>query len=149
MWLQSPPPLTNRWVLHVAATTAQVDAVLRELCIDGHQPSYNGDEQFPVYLAGTGGPYGPPQWMAFARAELHRRAYPTRWCTPACRHHPWPPRTEPEPPTAGAPPTGDARERDRRRAVPTEPRTPLRRIASGAPHHRPTTPAPATRSATT
>jgi hypothetical protein len=28
MWLQSPPPATNRWVLHVAATIAQLTDVL-------------------------------------------------------------------------------------------------------------------------
>ena len=149
MWFQSPPPLTNRWVLHVAATTAQASAVLRELRIDDQQPRYNGDEQFPVYLRGAGSPYGPPEWMAFARAELNRRGYATRWCTAECRHHPWPPRIEPTPSTATATPTAAARERGRKSVAPAGPRTPLRRITSGAPHHRPSLPVPAERSVTT
>lgn len=144
MWLQSTPPVTNRWVLHVAATTSQVTAVLRELCVDDEQPRYNGDETFPVYLRGSGSPYGPPEWMSVARAELNRRGYPTRWCTPTCRHHPWPPRTEAQPARDGAGRSMAARDRTRGFAGRSRPRTPVRRLTGSAPHHRVPSPAPAT-----
>jgi len=137
MWCQTPPPLTNRWLLHIAATTGQVGAVLREMCIDDQQPHSNGDEQFPVYLRGVAGPYGPPEWMNIAHAEFNRRGYPTRWCTPRCRHHPWPPRTEPDQPTTTpiAARSGAAAGPAWRRG----PRTPMRRLTSGAapPHTHP------------
>ncbi len=57
MWFQSPPPTSTRWVLHVAATSGQLADVLRDLCID-ERPRDIGDDRFPVYLCGTGGPYG-------------------------------------------------------------------------------------------
>jgi hypothetical protein len=133
MWFQSPPPVTDAWVLHVAATAGQVTAALRELCIADRRPREEGDGEFPVLLRATGGPYGPPQWLSLARTELNRRGYATRWCTPRCRHHSWPPRTGsqrpiPAPARPGAP---------TRRGGP---RAATRRLTSGVPHHR----APAT-----
>lgn len=95
MWWQSSPPMTNRWLLHVAAARDQVADVLREMCID-EQVRWLGDLAFPVYLRGSGSPYGPPDWMAFARAELGRRGYATHWCDTGCALHPWPPRPQPE-----------------------------------------------------
>jgi hypothetical protein len=37
--------VTNRWLLHVAATNGQVADVLHDLCIY-ERPHYNGDRQF-------------------------------------------------------------------------------------------------------
>lgn len=76
--------------------------------IDEHARAI-GDQWLPAYLAGRHSPYEPPQWMAIARAELNRRGHAIRWCTPNCRHHPWPPRTNPQQPTGVTP----ARERGR------------------------------------
>jgi hypothetical protein len=137
MWLQPPPPVTNRWVLHIAAEPRQVDAVLRDLGIDEHARPL-GDSQVSAYLTGRGSPYEPPPWMAFACAELDRRGHRSSWCAPACRHHPWPPRTEPQP-AAAKPGSG-------RRSAPGGLRTPRRRLTSGVPHHR--TPILTPRSAT-
>jgi hypothetical protein len=141
MWLQPPPPVTNRWVLHIAATTGQVTDVLHDLCIH-ERPRYNGDRQLPVYLCGTASRYEPPVWMSFARAELNRRGYPTRWCDPRCPHHPWPPRPHPTQPST--PFTETARERGRSYPGRTGPRTSTRRLTSGVPHHRTPVPTPAT-----
>jgi hypothetical protein len=33
MWLQPSPPVTDRWVLHIAATPHEVDDILAELYI--------------------------------------------------------------------------------------------------------------------
>lgn len=142
MWFQTLPA-TNRWVLHVAATPAHVTTTLRDLRIDDQQPHDSGDEQFPVYLRGVGGPYGPPTWMAFARAELDRRGYDTRWCTPECRHHLWPPGTDAEQPRADAAATPASRPRRRGSAAHGRPRTPQWRLTRGVPHHRTGTPTPA------
>src|SRR5690349_11475765 len=122
MWMQPPPPVDDRWVLHIAATPHQVDEVLAELCI--HQRAKAaGDPDMPAYLAGRYSPGEPPAWMSFARAELESRGYRTRWCEPDCAHHPSSPRTAPT--------------RSGKRGG----RTPLHRLSSGAPHHRTAVPA--------
>jgi hypothetical protein len=131
MWLQPPPPVTNRWVLHIAATPHEVDDVLADLCIHKRARPV-GDPDYPAYLAGRETPYEPPAWMAFANAELQRRGYYTLWCDPDCPHHPWPPRTEPPAAPAGEWP---AARRHRSGAS-------LRRLTSGAPHHRGTSATP-------
>jgi hypothetical protein len=133
MWLQPPTPMTNRWVLHVAATNGQVADVLHDACIH-ERPHYNGDRQFPVYLCGTASPYEPPVWMSVARAELHRRGHLTRWCDANCPHHPWPPRSHPTQP--GTPCTDTACERGRSFTSRTGPRTQARLLTGGVPHHR-------------
>jgi hypothetical protein len=131
MWLQQPPPVTDRWVLHIAATPHEVDDVLADLCIHKRARPV-GDPDYPAYLAGRETPYEPPAWMAFANAELQRRGYYTLWCDPDCPHHPWPPRTEPPAAPAGEWP---AARRHRSGAS-------LRRLTSGAPHHRGTSATP-------
>lgn len=94
MWMQPPPPVDNHWVLHIAASPHEVDDVLLELCVHKHaRPA--GDPRFPAYLAGTSDPRRPPAWLTFAGAELNRRGHRTRWCTPDCEHHAWPPREFP------------------------------------------------------
>nr|WP_296067038.1 hypothetical protein [uncultured Actinoplanes sp.] len=128
MWLPLPPPVTDRWVLHIAATPHQVDEVLADLCI--HKRAHAiGDPGCPAYLAGRETPQEPPAWMSFAKTELERRGYRTLWCDPGCKHHPQPQ------PTAGTIGAG----RKSRRATP---RTPLRLLTAGAPHHRAAGPLP-------
>ena len=134
MWMQPPPPVTNRWVLHIAAAPHQVDDVLADLCI--HQRAKPiGDPEFPAYLVGRYSSYEPPAWMGFARPELERRGYRTRWCGPDCAHHPWPPSTTPPTPAVDGQRSLAARRTSRGRRIA------LHRLTSGAPHHR--TPAPA------
>ncbi|WP_169789950.1 AAA family ATPase [Actinoplanes subtropicus] len=79
-----------------------------------------------VMTSNIGSQYEPPAWMAFANAELQRRGYRTLWCDPDCLHHPWPHRTEPSATPA------DTRPAARRRHSGAS----LRRLTSGAPHHR-------------
>lgn len=95
MWMQPPPPVDNHWVLHIAASPHQVDDALQESCVHKHaRPA--GDPDFPAYLAGTSDPRQPPAWLIFADAELTRRGHRTRWCTPECELHRWPPHAFPK-----------------------------------------------------
>jgi hypothetical protein len=126
MWLRPSPPVTDRWVLHIAATPHEVDDILADLYIHKRARPL-GDPDYPAYLAGRETPYEPPAWMSFARAELERRGHRTLWCDPDCAHHPWPPRTEP--PAAAPSDTRPAAGRHRSGAS-------LRRLTRGAPHHR-------------
>ncbi len=127
MWLPSPPPVADRWVLHIAATPHEVDDVLADLYIHKRARPI-GDPDFPAYLTGQETPHEPPAWMRFARAEIERRGYRTLWCDPGCPHHPAP-RSGPP---AAVP--GDGRPAAGRR----RPGTSLRRLARNTPHHRPT-----------
>ncbi|MET0419725.1 MAG: hypothetical protein ABW022_27220 [Actinoplanes sp.] len=87
MWLQPPPPVDDRWVLHIAATPHEVDDILVDLYI--HKRAHPiADPDYPAYLAGRQNPDAPPAWMTFARAELERRGHRTRWCDSACPYHP-------------------------------------------------------------
>ena len=128
MWMQ-PPPVTNRWVLHIAATPHQVDDVLADLCIHQRAKAI-GDPEFPAYLVGRYSPYEPPAWMSFARPELERRGYRTRWCGPGCAHHPWPPYTTPPTSAVDGQRSLAARRTSRGR------QTSLHRLTNAAPHHR-------------
>jgi hypothetical protein len=122
MWLQPPPPVTNRWVLHIAATPHEVDDVLADLCIH-KRARPTGDPGFPASLVGRETPDEPPAWMSFVRAELERRGLDTRWCELACPHHPSPTRT--------AAPSGTWPAARRHRSGAS-----LRRLIRGAPHQR-------------
>ncbi|MEV4343238.1 hypothetical protein AB0J83_01980 [Actinoplanes sp. NPDC049596] len=85
MWSQPPPPVADWWVLHVAASPHEVQDILADAGI--HQrPRPLADPEHPAYLAGRGRLDEPPAWLSFARAELDRRGYPTRWCESDCRH---------------------------------------------------------------
>ncbi|MGK5680506.1 hypothetical protein [Actinoplanes sp. URMC 104] len=117
MW----PQVTDRWVLHIAATPHQVDDVLAELCIHKRAVPI-GDPRFPACLAGPETPHEPPTWMSLARAELERRGYRTLWCDLDCPHHPSPANE------------GDGRGRADRRSP--SGRTSLRRLIGRVPHHR-------------
>ncbi|AEV84245.1 hypothetical protein ACWT_3222 [Actinoplanes sp. SE50] len=89
MW--SLPPTVDRWMLHVAASPHEVDEVLADLCL--HQRSRAvTDPDFPACLIGPKNLGEPPAWMRFARTELDRLGYRTRWCDVGCVHHPLPQR---------------------------------------------------------
>ena len=120
-----PPPATDQWVLHIAATPHQVDDALADLYIHKRART-NGDPDYPAYLTGRETPHEPPAWMTFVDAELQRRGYPTLWCDPDCRHHPRPPHTEP--PTT---PADDRPAAGRRRSGAA-----LHRLTRGVPHQR-------------
>jgi hypothetical protein len=122
MWLQPPPPVTDRWVLHVAATPHEVDDVLADLCIH-KRARPTGDPDFPASLVGRETPDEPPAWMSFVRTELERRGHRTRWCEFACPHHPSPPPT--------AVPTGTWPSARRHHSGAS-----LRWLVRGAPHQR-------------
>jgi len=131
MWSQPPPPVSDRWVLHIAATPHEVDDLLADLCIHKRARPI-GDPDYPAYLTGRETPHEPPAWMRFADAELRRRGYDTQWCDPGCPHHPWPPRTEPPTTPAGHRPPAQRH----------RPGASLRRLTGGAPHHHGTSAAP-------
>lgn len=54
MWLQ-PPPVTDRWILHIAATPHEVDDVLADLCIHKRARPV-GDPDYPGLPRGPGNP---------------------------------------------------------------------------------------------
>jgi hypothetical protein len=93
MLLPPPPPVTNRWVLHIAATPHEVDDILADLYLH-KRARPTGDPEFPAYLAGRETSHEPPAWMSFTRAELERRGHRTLWCDADCPHHPRPPCSE-------------------------------------------------------
>ena len=128
MWTQPPPPVDDRWVLHIAASPHQVDDILADLCIH-HRAAAISDPQLPAYLAGRYSTDEPPAWMKVAQAELERRGHRTRWCSATCEHHPWPPRTTPPAPAGPRQHHLTIRHSHRRR-------TTLDRLTSGAVHHR-------------
>jgi hypothetical protein len=129
MWCQPPPPVDDRWVLHIAVSPHQVDDVLGDLCIHKRARPL-ADPDYPAYLTGRESPYEPPAWMSFACAELNRRGYSTKWCDPRCAHHPWPPRTDPPASPDGRSP--HARRAPGRRASGTA----VLQLTAGVPHHR-------------
>jgi hypothetical protein len=138
MWLP-PPPVTDRWVLHIAAPPRHVDTVLHDLGIDEHARPI-GDPDFPAYLTGRDRPHEPPPWLSQARAELNRRGHRTRWCTPGCPHHSWPPRpAAPDAATAIDGPSPHRRRTPRPSGAPGRPRS-TRRLTAGATIHARTGP---------